>query len=121
MGVGIDYAIHYYSRFRLVFRENQDYNTALIQAITQTSRAILSNAVAVGLGFLVLIFSEYYAVANIGWITALSMLTTAMSSLVVLPAMLAIFRPKVAVIGQRQAVEVPPKSLAVELENGVME
>ena len=114
MGVGIDYAIHYYSRFRRVYQENQDYNATLIRAIAETSRAILSNAVAVGLGFLVLVFSEYYAVANIGWITALSMLTTALSSLVVLPAMLAILKSKAAEAEQRQKVELPSKNLVME-------
>ena len=95
MGVGIDYAIHYFSRFRLLFREEPDYDKAIIKGIVETSRAILSNAAAVGLGFLVLLFSEYRVVAGIGWTTALSMLTTALSSLIALPAMLSIVKPKI--------------------------
>ena len=95
MGVGIDYAIHYFSRFRLLFYEQTDYDRAIVKAIRETSRAILSNAAAVGLGFLVLFFSEYRVVAGIGWITALSMLTTALSSLIVLPAILSLVKPKI--------------------------
>ncbi|MCP4404168.1 MAG: RND family transporter [bacterium] len=114
MGVGIDYAIHYYSRFRLLFQESRNYDAALIRAIAESSRAILSNAVAVGLGFLVLIFSEYYAVVNIGWITALSMLTTALSSLVLLPSMLAIFKPRVAVAKRTRTLEAPQNTSAME-------
>ena len=95
MGVGIDYAIHYFTRFRLLLKEGKAYDSAIISAITDTSRAILSNAFAVGLGFLVLLFSEYQVIANIGWITALSMFTTAFSSLTVLPAILSIVKPKI--------------------------
>jgi predicted RND superfamily exporter protein len=95
MGVGIDYAIHYFSRFRLLLREGMSYDEALVSAIAETSRAILSNATAVGLGFLALLFSEYQVIGNIGWITALSMYTTAFSSLLVLPATLALFKPRI--------------------------
>ncbi len=95
MGVGIDYAIHYYSRFRLLLRDGLSYEDALVQAFMQTSRPILSNATAVGLGFLVLLFSEYQIIGHVGWITALSMYTTALSTLLVLPAMLALFKPQV--------------------------
>lgn len=101
MGVGIDYAIHYFSRFRILLSQKDSYDTALLHTIVETSRSILSNAAAVALGFLVLIFSKYNAVLSVGWITALSMVTTALSSLVVLPAMLAIFKPKVAVVKRR--------------------
>jgi len=95
MGVGIDYTIHYFSRFRLLLKEIKAYDTALVKAIAETSRAILSNASAVGLGFLVLLFSEYRVIANIGWIIALSMFTTAFSSLIALPAILSLFKPRI--------------------------
>ena len=101
MGVGIDYAIHYFSRFRILLSQKDSYDTALLHTIVETSRAILSNAAAVALGFLVLIFSKYNAILSVGWITALSMVTTALSSLVVLPVLLSIFKPKVAAIKRR--------------------
>ncbi len=95
MGVGIDYSIHYFTRFRLLYRQTDDYMGSLVRAISGTSRAILSNAAAVGIGFMVLLFSEYGVIANIGWITAVSMFTTATGSLVLLPSLLAIFKPKI--------------------------
>ncbi|MBU2648128.1 MMPL family transporter [bacterium] len=95
MGVGIDYSIHYFTRFRRILASGEDYDEALVKAVAETSRAILSNAVAVGIGFLVLLFSEYLVIANVGWITAASMFTTALGSLVVLPALLSLFKPVV--------------------------
>jgi hypothetical protein len=95
MGVGIDYAIHYFSRFKLLLKTSGDYDGSVVKAATQTSRAILFNATAVGIGFLVLLFSEYGVIANIGWITTVSMFTTAFGSLIILPALLSIFKPKI--------------------------
>ena len=95
MGVGIDYTIHYFTRFKRILKESGSFDSSLVKAISETSRPILSNAAAVGIGFLVLMFSEYGVIANIGWITAVSMFTTASGSLIVLPALLAIIRPKI--------------------------
>jgi predicted RND superfamily exporter protein len=94
MGVGIDYAIHYFTRFKAAFKHIPDHEKAVLTAIRGTGRAIIANALAVGTGFLVLLLSEYHIIVNVGWITALSMLTTAVSSLVVLPALIIIFKPK---------------------------
>jgi predicted RND superfamily exporter protein len=81
-----------------------------VKAIAETSRAILSNASAVGLGFLVLLLSEYQVIGNIGWITALSMFTTAISSLIVLPAILSLFKPKVVWRKQRSKEDIQEQS-----------
>ncbi|HBE03103.1 MAG TPA: hypothetical protein DC049_11610, partial [Spirochaetia bacterium] len=95
MGVGIDYAIHYYSRFRELYNKFSDYNKTAAQALRETAKPIMSNALAVGTGFLVLIFSEYSVIANMGWIISLSMITTAVFTLTILPALILIIEPKI--------------------------
>jgi predicted RND superfamily exporter protein len=95
MGVGIDYGIHYFARFQEHLKQGNDYRKALIAAIADSGKGILFNAIAVGGGFMVLLFSDYHAIASMGWITAFAMVTTAFSSLTLLPALLAIFKPKV--------------------------
>jgi predicted RND superfamily exporter protein len=95
MGVGIDYGIHYFARFQEQLRQGVAYQKALITAIVESGEGILFNAIAVGGGFLVLLLSDYHAIASLGWITAFAMVTTALSSLTLLPALLAIFKPKV--------------------------
>ncbi|MCP4716990.1 MAG: MMPL family transporter, partial [Deltaproteobacteria bacterium] len=100
--VGIDYSIHFTTRFRRILAAGADYDEALVKAVAETSRAILSNAGAVGIGFLVLLFSEYRVIANVGWITAVSMFTTSVGSLTVLPALLSIFRPAVRANRKKQ-------------------
>ena len=95
MGVGIDYAIHYFSRFKLMYLSTKDYNKSIVLALQGTGKAILSNAAAVGIGFLVLILSEYYIIVSMGWLISLSMFTTALCSLIILPALIVIFKPKI--------------------------
>ncbi|MCG8337833.1 MAG: MMPL family transporter [Proteobacteria bacterium] len=110
MGVGIDYAIHYFSRFKLFLKIGGAYDESIVNAVSQTSRAILSNASAVGIGFLVLLFSQYGVIANIGWITAVSMFTTAFGSLIILPSLLAIFKPNIPGVS---SVQTAPSSQSV--------
>ena len=98
MGVGVDYAIHLFSRFRLLFQASGDYRQSAADAIVESSRGILLNAAAVGVGFLVLLLSAYSIISQMGWIIALSMATTALASLTILPATIVIFRPKIKVV-----------------------
>lgn len=96
MGVGIDYAIHYYSRFRKLYQMSNDYRKALIEAAVQSSSGIILNALAVGVGFLVLYFSKYTIIKQMGLIVAFSMVTSGAGALTILPALLYIFKPKVS-------------------------
>lgn len=93
MGVGIDYAIHYFQRYKTIYLETGDNYYSIISALNKSAVPILSNATAVGTGFLTLMFSNYFMISSIGWITGLSMLTTALCALFVLPAYLAVFEP----------------------------
>lgn len=99
MGVGIDYSIHYYSRFRKLYQMTQDYNGSLVEAAVQSSSGIILNAIAVGVGFLVLFFSKYTIIQQMGLIVAFSMLTSGFGALTILPALLRIFKPKVSLKG----------------------
>lgn len=88
LGVGIDYSIHLYSRYLLHSPIERKQRSAVVHAVVESSRGILSNAMAVGLGFLVLLFSVYSIINEMGWIIASTMLSTALSSLILLPVLL---------------------------------
>ena len=53
-----------------------------------TGRAILYNAIAVLFGFAVLPFSSFVPLINFGALIALTMITTALASLTMIPAIL---------------------------------
>ena len=88
IGIGVDYAIHFTSRFRRELRHNSDVAQALLQTYRTTGVAILINAVSVGLGFAVLLFGDVVPVQRFGLLVALAMLVSAGSALTLLPALL---------------------------------
>jgi uncharacterized protein len=95
LGVGVDYGIHYFHRFRSIYMKSGKFMRGIVEGVVESAKGILSNAVAVGIGFLVLLFSAYQIIMDMGWIIALSMITTAVLSLTVLPVCLVLFRPKI--------------------------
>ena len=94
MGVGVDYAIHFISKFQLEWKKSNGTQSVLFvigQTAKHTMSPILSNASAVGIGFLSLLFSSYQIIMDMGWIIALSMFFTAFSSLTIVPLFLAMY------------------------------
>jgi predicted RND superfamily exporter protein len=94
IGIGIDYGIHFVSKYRLLRREGKGERDAIVDTMQTTGKAIIFNAVSVAAGFLVLLFSVFVPVTNIGWVVALMMLSSALGALIVLPAMLPILLPR---------------------------
>ncbi|MCK4250057.1 RND family transporter [candidate division WOR-3 bacterium] len=88
IGIGIDYAIHFFSRYKEELAIGKSVEQALKITISNTGQAIFYNAAAVGLGFLVLIFASMPPLARFGWLIALTMFFSSMASMTVLPALL---------------------------------
>ena len=90
LGVGIDYSIHIYSRFQLLRKQGESRQSCIVNSATESARGILSNALSVGIGFMILLLSAYRIINDMGWIIALTMMTTSLSSLVILPCLLSL-------------------------------
>ena len=96
IGIGIDYAIHFQSRFRLEFAKGGDHDPAeaLERTMRTSGRGIVYNAITVGLGFAVLIFSSMKGTSVFGSLVASAMAISAIASLTIIPALLVARRPK---------------------------
>ena len=94
IGIGIDYAIHFISRYKQEFRARQLAGDAVIETAASSGQAILFNAVAVISGFMVLLFSAFSAFKSFGGLISLSMAISAISALTVIPALLALWSPR---------------------------
>lgn len=94
IGIGIDYAIHFISRFREEYRQGQDTEQALSSTIHTTGRGITYNAVALTLGFAVLLFSTFKGTANFGLLISMTMVVSAVSAFTIIPAILLTLEPK---------------------------
>jgi len=94
VGIGVDYSIHFISRFRTEYREDKDANRALQATIQTTGRGITYNALTVALGFFILIFASFKGIRTFGWQIALTMGISALSAISIIPAILVQWQPK---------------------------
>ncbi len=93
IGMGIDYCIHYLSRYRHEIREGRTVKQAIDIALNTSGRGIIYNALAVAAGFLVLVPSQFVIVSQLGLLVAVDMITIAASALTFLPVSLMLFPP----------------------------
>jgi len=94
IGVGVDYTIHFLGRYKIERQKTDDLNEVTRNTVLSTGKAIITNAVSVGLGFAVLLFSQFIVLRYIGVLVAVIMLTSSVAALTVLPALLNLFKPK---------------------------
>jgi predicted RND superfamily exporter protein len=92
VGIGIDYTIHYLEAFKREFRAGG--KNFLRRTFTTSGKAIIINAVSVGAGFAVLILSQFNMLADLGLLIALTMGTSALISLTVIPVLLLMINPQ---------------------------
>ncbi len=94
IGLGIDYAVHFNSRFKRELFKVKDELLALKNTLGTTGVAIVINALTVGVGFLVLLLAGGQHIRRFGGLTALTLFICAVFTLFVLPSLTLVLRPK---------------------------
>jgi predicted RND superfamily exporter protein len=94
IGIGIDYTIHFIEAYKREYIAAGGRGEFLRTAFAVSGKAILTNAVSVGLGFAVLALSRFTMLGELGTLIALTMATSALVSLTVIPVLLTIIKPK---------------------------
>lgn len=89
IGVGIDYACYITERFRFVADQTGDVSRAVTETISRTGSAILIAALSSMFGFGILAFAPIPPQQQFGIITALTLVYTFTSSILILPLVLA--------------------------------
>lgn len=119
IGLGVDFAIHTLDRLRSLNRSLEgDFDEVLSRFYPTTGRALLFNFLAISCGFGVLISSKVVPLTNFGTIVVLSVSTSFLASMTLLPAMLKVFRP--AFIGGGEPNENVRKSSWGQIATTVM-
>ncbi|MDR0448172.1 MAG: MMPL family transporter, partial [Treponema sp.] len=103
VGIGIDYTIHYMESFKRELRNSPVEGLSaggqrifLMRTFAVSGKAIIINALSVGAGFAVLIFSRFNMLADFGLLIAITMGISALVSLTVIPALLLTLKPAFA-------------------------
>jgi len=94
VGVGVDYSVHLITPYRRERLKGRSHEEALRITYNTAGRAILYNVLTLTLGFLVLLLSNFKAVATVGWLTALTMVTSSLGALLIIPAIFGLTSPK---------------------------
>ncbi len=94
LGIGVDYAIHLTERFRHARRAGLVPRSAAVDAVTATGPAVILDAVAIALGFGIMILSQVPSNARLGGLVVLSVATCLAATLLLLPALLTIWQPR---------------------------
>ena len=94
LGIGIDYAIHIISHFKTSFKKNNDVYAAVQESILVSGKAIIINVISVSAGFLVLVFSDMVPLQYFGLLIALSMVSSCLGALTLLPSLLILMNKK---------------------------
>ena len=90
LGIGIDYSIHIISHFNESYKKSQDLYKSIQESILISGNAIIINVISVSAGFLILVFSEMVPLQYFGFLIALSMVSSCLGALTLLPSILII-------------------------------
>ncbi|MDR2807543.1 MAG: MMPL family transporter [Spirochaetaceae bacterium] len=92
LGIGIDYTIHFLEAYKHEYRSGSE---DFLRAAYRTSGlAIITDGVSTGLGFAVLILSNFTMLGQFGLLTAIAILLSSLVGLIVVPALLLVLKPK---------------------------
>ncbi|MDR3336319.1 MAG: MMPL family transporter [Treponema sp.] len=94
VGIGIDYTIHYMDAYKREYRASLGKGDFLKKTYLTSGKAIIINAVSVGAGFSVLLLSQFNILADLGFLIALTMGTSALVSLTLIPVLLTLIKPE---------------------------
>jgi len=93
IGIGIDYAVHYINRYKILNKELRDPSKTVITSTATVGKAIIYNALSVTLGFLVLTLSAFIGIKRLGLLVAITMVLSAFGALVILPSVMNLIKP----------------------------
>ena len=91
IGIGVDYSIHYLSRMFHELGDGTELHDAISNTVRRSGKAITSNAVTVGFGFLALSVSEFLPLVTLSWMILLTLNISALATMILIPALAVTF------------------------------
>jgi predicted RND superfamily exporter protein len=93
IGIGVDNTIHYIHRVTDEFQKDQDYWASIKRSHGSIGRALYYTTITVTLGFSILALSNFIPTIYFGLLTGFSMIAALMANLLLLPLLIARFKP----------------------------
>ena len=94
VGLGVDFAIQFSVRYRAERHDIPELEQALVSAAHKVGVPLTLAAAAVAAGFLSFLPTNYRGVSELGQIAGVGMLIAYATSITLLPALIALFKPR---------------------------
>ncbi len=93
VGIAVDNSIHFIDRFKNEMKQNGDDSMAIHEATNNVGQAMFYTTIVITAGFLIMVFSNFVPTMYFGVLTAIAMITALIANLVMLPVLVAKFKP----------------------------
>lgn len=114
VGVGADYAIYLIYRLREEIQKHGVCDDALRVTLATAGKAVIYVALAVGLGYSILMFTGFGMHTRLGFLVAVAMVVSCLSAITLLPAVLCLVRPRFAFGNGTAAVAAEARGAGLE-------
>jgi len=94
IGLGVDYGIYVVSRLRQELRSGKPLKDAIYGSLETSGKAVFFTGMAVALGVFSWIFSDIRLQARLGAVLGSLLILNMLSTLILLPTLISIFKPK---------------------------
>lgn len=94
LGVAADDTIHFLLHYRGALARTRDVDAAIGETLREVGPPILYTSVVLSIAFALLTFSEFRPIADLGWLTALTMVSCLVGDLLLLPVLVRRFGPR---------------------------
>lgn len=93
VGIAVDNSIHFVHRFSDELAHTGDYAQSIRTTIDNVGQAMFYTTLVITSGFLIMVFSNFVPTMYFGVLTALAMVTALIANLIMLPMLIAKFKP----------------------------
>jgi predicted RND superfamily exporter protein len=93
VGIGVDHAIHYITRFRREFAVQRNYLQSMHRAHASIGQALFYTAITIIVGFSILALSNFIPSIYFGLLTGLAMTAALLGSMTLLPKLILMTQP----------------------------
>ncbi len=93
IGIAVDDTIHFMTHYRMHLTKTGSINESLRLTISQVGQAVMFTTMVLGLGFMLLSFSDYLGMARMGFFGSLAIIMALLCDLFLIPALIMVFKP----------------------------
>jgi predicted RND superfamily exporter protein len=89
LGISVNDAIHYLSRFRMELKwNNENIKVSVLNALKETGYSMIYSSIVLFFGFSIFVFSSFGGTASLGYLISFTLLIAVFLNLIMLPSLL---------------------------------